>query len=260
MCDRFALGSFRAGAGVAGGRSHDLYRVDTDRGAFAVKRMIARAQEPDFAARITAAYAIEKHAFVAGVPMPEPIPAPDTGQALARVAGSWWRVHRWVQAQPVEVPTVVDATDAGVLLAAIHRAGERRPDGTIATHTDLDPYNTLRVNGVLMAVDWDAAGWLDPAQEVVQVALDWSLEADRVDPDRFTAVTTAYRAAGGPGRLRPDKKLFAAWMRAYRQWLEFNLSERMDTELGRREAASTQARLTLVTAALDDVVSLLDVR
>ncbi|MBA3488513.1 MAG: hypothetical protein H0T78_03050, partial [Longispora sp.] len=152
-----------------------------------------------------------------------------------------------------------DAVDVGVLLAQIHQAGRGAPDGLVGTHTDLDPKNALRdVDGAMMAVDWDAAGLMRPSEEVVQVALDWSLEADHVDEVRFATVVASYRDADGPGRLSADKDLFTGWLRAYQNWLEFNVSQRMDTALGRREAATTQARITLVTSVLDDLVNLLD--
>src|SRR3954471_22381158 len=85
---------------VAGGLSNDLWRVATDRGAYAVKRMVTNAGRPGFAAAVEGAYAVERRAWAAGVAMPEPVPDPATGRALAPVGGSLVRVHHWVEAGP----------------------------------------------------------------------------------------------------------------------------------------------------------------
>src|SRR5690349_6153714 len=105
-----------------GGLSNELWRVPTAAGVFAVKRMVVNADRPDFVANVEAAFAVERRAFAAGVPMPEPVPEPSGGRALASVGGSWYRVHRWVEGRA----GVGSATDAVRLAAAIHAVGRPR--------------------------------------------------------------------------------------------------------------------------------------
>ena len=174
--------------------------------------------------------------------MPEPVPDPATGRALARVSGSLWRVHRWVDGQPA----TGTAVEAASLLARIHAVGpvtsgpapgagwvadrwgadlvaltERVggvPDRVplVDSHRDLDPKNTIRrADGVLAAVDWDAAGPVAVPMEVVALALDWS----GGDPPAFAAAVRAY--ARRSGTTVPDRPwVFAGWVAAQGGWLD----------------------------------------
>ncbi|MFC9767716.1 phosphotransferase [Rhodococcus jostii] len=251
VCDRFGLGTVSGCRGVAGGVSNELYRVDTERGMFAVKRMLTNAESPRFVANIEAAYRIEHRALVAGLPMATPVPDPDTGRVLARVDGSLWRVHRWVNAHPISTPTLTDAARVGALLARIHRAGTGASpaDGVVCSHTDLDPKNVLKDHcGRLVAIDWDAAGVVCPQEELVQVALEWGLRPRRVDTAAVTAVVTGYQGVGGPALCRPRMELIASWISGCRDWLVFNQTHRGATPVGRHQISQTVARIGLVTS------------
>jgi hypothetical protein len=106
---RFEIGQWdRRAIQVSGGLSNELWRVVTDTGTYAVKRMVAGADRPEFVTNIEASFAIERRAYLAGVPMPRFVPDPLTNCALARINGSFVRVHEWV----AEVPGPVSATEA----------------------------------------------------------------------------------------------------------------------------------------------------
>ena len=105
---------------VPGGLSNELWRLDTDRGTFAVKRMVVNADMPSFVGNVEAAYAVERRAWGAGVAMPEPIADPATGRALARIDGALFRVHRWIEGESGGG----SPAEAAGLLAAIQAAGE----------------------------------------------------------------------------------------------------------------------------------------
>jgi hypothetical protein len=264
---------------VPGGLSNDLWRLDTDRGAFAVKRMVMHADLPAFVENVEAAFLVEQHAWAAEVAMPEPVADPSTGRALARIDGSLFRVHRWVEARtgsgsPGEV--------AG-LLASIHAAGRarwatlpgagwtanrwgaelvrltQRVEGTpprsvvVDSHGDLDRKNTLRgSDGVLMAVDWDAAGPVSAAQEAVSVALEWS----DTDPNGFAEIIDAY--VRGSGIAVPAQPwVFAGWVAAQGGWLDANAARHGDTTLGAAEVETTLARLHDLAVRLDALLAAL---
>jgi len=73
------------------------------------------------------------------------------------------------------------------------------PPLTLATcHRDLWADNLLpaRTGGVC-AIDWDNAGLAGPEQELAMLAVEFAAH----DPARVAALTHAYAAAGGPGRL-----------------------------------------------------------
>ncbi|MFD1908176.1 hypothetical protein ACFSQ7_35545 [Paenibacillus rhizoplanae] len=49
-----------------------------------------------------------------------------------------------------------------------------------------------------MIIDWEAAGWVNPAQELMEVALYWSdFESGHIRKADFCAVIHAYRSQGG---------------------------------------------------------------
>jgi hypothetical protein len=96
VCRVFGLGKMRdEPVEVAGGLSNEMWRVVTDGGAFAVKRMIVNAERPGFVDAVEASFAVERRAWSAGIPMPEPVPcgrralARVGGGALVRVQRSW---------------------------------------------------------------------------------------------------------------------------------------------------------------------------
>ena len=84
VAQHFGLGDPTAEpARVPGGLSNDLWRLSTGHGTYAVKRMVVNAGRPGFVRNVEASYQVERHAYRAGVPMPEPVPDPRTARALA---------------------------------------------------------------------------------------------------------------------------------------------------------------------------------
>jgi hypothetical protein len=268
----FGLGRPLGPAGpVAGGLSNELSRLVTERGTYAVKRMVTNAHRPDFVANVEASYAVERRARSAGVAMPEPVPDPATGRALAPVDGSLVRVHRWV-----EGTAAAGAPEAGAaLLATIHAAGRERwatpPEpawdgdrwgagvGALArrvagapgrvlvvdSHRDLDPKNTLRgTDGVLLALDWDAAGPVCAVQEAVAVALDFS--GGR--PGAFRAALRAYEKKRAVPVPR-EPWVFGGWVAAQGGWLDHQAS------VGGPEVDATRERLRELAGSLDDLLT-----
>lgn len=248
---------------VTGGLSNDLWRVRTESGDYAVKRMVTNATHPGFVTNVESAYAIEQRAWLAGVPMPEPVPDPATGRALARIDGSLVRVHRWVHGTP-------GLREPAELLAAIHAAGRSRRaappepvwDGSrwgpelatlarrvaeapaevlvVDSHGDLDPKNTLlRDDGVLIALDWDAAGPVSAVREAVAVALDFG----GARPAAFGAALLAY------GKIEPW--MFGGWVAAQGGWLDDQAAS------GGSDRDATLGRLRELAANLDELLGVL---
>lgn len=283
VATRFELGQpVREPAPISGGLSNELWRLDTDHGTFAIKRMVVNANLPTFVKNIEAAFRIEQRAWAAGVPMPEPIVEPSSGHALARVDNALFRVHRWVDGttgagSPVE---------AAELLARIHAAGQprwtRMPDQgwavdrwgpdlarlahrvesgpdrvlVVESHGDLDRKNTLRrADGVLIALDWDAAAPVAAVHEAVGVALDWS----DAEPSLFAESIEAYvRRSGVVVPAQPW--VFAGWVAAQGGWLDFNATHRTDSTLHSTEVQTTLARLHQVATRLDALLAALRYR
>jgi Ser/Thr protein kinase RdoA (MazF antagonist) len=222
---------------VHGKSSNRVWRLETDRGAFAVKELRVdrdrRYPHEDI-------FRFEQAAFAAGIPMPEPI------SADAEVL-----VHRWVDGDPVSEDPVQPsfAFEIGAILARLHavdvvwtrereeepmptdwpdlaaramRSGQpwadelvdavdalvaigelvdgcERPGPVVLTHRDITPWNLLDARGRPILLDWEIAGEADLAGELGSTALNLCTGDgfDVVEPAVFRAVLDGYVTGGG---------------------------------------------------------------
>lgn len=197
-------------ARVHGGFANRMYRLDTDRGSFAVKELNVVDRRSAYAGEDVLRF--ERAAFAAGIPMPEPVSAShDT------------LVHRWVEGEklpeaPVPAPY---AFEIGEILARLHRLDVRWPPGpteeptsrdwpelagraaatgqpwadelaahvetflaiahvvetcerpgpVVLTHRDVQPWNLLVRDGRPVLLDWELSGMLDLSGELGSTAL-----------------------------------------------------------------------------------------
>lgn len=122
VCAGFALGTVVDVAEVTGGLSNDMWHLWTDRGQYAIKAMVVNAGRPDFVTSLEGAFAVERRAWAAGVPMPEPIAVPRTGRCLLEVDSRLVRAHSWVEARAPD--PAVHRVQVGTLLARVHAASQ----------------------------------------------------------------------------------------------------------------------------------------
>jgi aminoglycoside phosphotransferase (APT) family kinase protein len=197
-------------ARVHGGFANRMYRLDTDRGSFAVKEMNLLDRRMTYHADDVLRF--ERAAFAAGIPMPEPVSA-----------GHGVLVHRWVEGEKIPeapVPTAY-AFEVGRILARIHTLDVRwtgpsdwepaprdwpdlaerarttgqpwadeltsrvrtflavaefvdtceRPGPVVLTHRDVQPWNLLARDGRPVLLDWELSGMLDLSGELGATAL-----------------------------------------------------------------------------------------
>jgi aminoglycoside phosphotransferase (APT) family kinase protein len=222
---------------VHGGWSNRLWRLETERGVFAVKQLRVDRGAPHPA---DAVFRLEQVAFAAGIPMPEPISADD--EVL---------VHRWVDGDKVPEEPVSPAFghEIGEILARLHaldiqgahvdlaapmptdwpglaaRAvdthqpwadellaavdtlmaiaafvdGCERRSPVVVTHRDITPWNLLAADGQPILLDWEIAGEAHLAGELGSTALNLCKREgfDTIDPAAFRSVLDGYVAGGG---------------------------------------------------------------
>jgi aminoglycoside phosphotransferase (APT) family kinase protein len=103
---------------VHGGLLNRMYRLDTDLGSFAVKELNL---DRDWTYHVGDGFRLERAAYGAGIPMPEPISA-----------GHDALVHRWIDGAkvPNEPVSVAMAHELGGILACIHRLDVAWPTRT----------------------------------------------------------------------------------------------------------------------------------
>lgn len=128
VCAAFDLGTpFAEMTPVAGGLTHRMWRLDTARGAFAVKEISIDSSGAWQAPRIERAFTLERSAFDAGIAMPRPLPVAGSNLCLAEVRrddgrAATVRVHEWVEGEGLQ--RIVYGADfagrVGKVIARIH--------------------------------------------------------------------------------------------------------------------------------------------
>ena len=138
----FDLGSWgRLSDGpVASGRLGSIWRLDTERGSWAIKQVGDLAPE-DFAELLEGA-AFQEAALAAGVPTPA-LRRTRAGEHIADCGGVRVRLHAWVDLHDPDVS--LDAVDVGRLVADLHRVDF---EGAIG----LDPWYTEPVGAARWSV------------------------------------------------------------------------------------------------------------
>ena len=231
---------------LTGGLMHEVYRLETDWGAFAVKLI-----DPEVAARPGAIGNIENSevvaAALAGV-VPVAAAIAFDGRYLREIAGRWAVVYPWAEGESVFPPRITPAHCAAIgdALGRMHaanvrlpglepeetqlpgidwpgllaqspeaswkarlesalpdlirwsgeaRAAERRlTDAPVLSHRDLDPKNVLWQGLSPMLIDWEAAGYVNPRRELLEVLLYWADDgAGGLVSENAEALLAAYR-------------------------------------------------------------------
>ena len=133
-----------------------------------------------------------------------------------------------------------------------YQASIRLASARVISHRDLDPKNVLWEGDSPLVIDWEAAGYVHPVQELVETAVYWSEnEAGAIDKERFLAFTAGYRRKYGAFQIN-WKAVLEAGFSARLEWLEYNLkrSLRMDcTDREEQQVGNAQAAASISTLA-----------
>ena len=236
---------------IHGGFANRLYRLDTDRGSYAVKEMNVADRRRRY--RAEDVFRFELAAFTAGIPMPEPVAA--DRQTL---------VHRWVDGErvpeepvapayafeigeilarlhgldvawtpgPAEDPTprdwpdlaaratatgrpwaaqLIDRVDTFLAIAAFAEDCPR-PGPVVLSHCDIQPWNLLARDGRPVLLYWELSGLIDLSGELGSTAL-----ALAKGPGFDDLRPTVFRAVldgyvAGGGRLPPSGPSWFAYV------------------------------------------------
>jgi Ser/Thr protein kinase RdoA (MazF antagonist) len=135
------------------------------------------------------------------------------------------------------------------------------PAVTVVSHGDLDPKNVLWSGSAPIIIDWEAAGRIHPAHDMVETALYWSKDtAGRVSETKFKAFIGAYKNVYGPVETDWTAVLNKGFSSLF-GWLEYSLKRSLMIECcdGEEQKMGTEHVLaTIKTASLyDETVPLL---
>ena len=134
----------------------------------------------------------------------------------------------------------------------------------VDSHLDLDAENTLRrVDGSLLALDWDSAGPVRAHQDTVATALSWGrpgLDATEIVYARVKAFAAGYVQQGGELPHLVDPALGSLWVRDLLGALAYNVQRATaghDVERALAEARQCLRAARDAVWALPDLVGLL---
>ena len=108
----------------------------------------------------------------------------------------------------------------------LHEASQNQ----VISHRDLDPKNVMWKNDAPYIIDWEAAGYVNPYQELIEVLNYWiSDEMGKYDKAKFNALMQAYTENKNIYNVHWDVILSCSFD-GMLGWLEYNLKRALGME------------------------------
>ncbi len=235
---------------LQGGSSHEVWKVSREGTLFALKILNPLMLNMlDAKARVLEGEAFAQYCQQHGIP----------AISLLEEQEHFAFLYPFIEGKTKYYPEfgLAEVNKIAGLLAKIHTlppfSNEAIPLGKVYSHRDLDPKNVLWRADEPFIIDWEISGWIDPMEEVIALAFEWSgFERGEVDQLLFQAFFAAYTAAGGtlvPENLEPGLQGF---IRNYEDWLEFNIHRLnancplAEKRLAEQEIKKTQKKLAFL--------------
>jgi Ser/Thr protein kinase RdoA (MazF antagonist) len=140
---------------------------------------------------------------------------------------AWGELADAARAQGAQWGPVL-ASRAALLLDLAELVTPAALDRQITCHRDLHPDNVLADgSGELILLDWDDVGPACPDRELAKLLAEWYAYDGAADRAAVRRALAAYRAAGGPGRLR-DERSFGMLIACRLNFLQAQASVALD--------------------------------
>lgn len=270
---------------VTGGLLHKMYRVSTDKGAYAVKVLNAEIMKRPVALQNT----VNSEKIVAGFRTIIPVVAAleISGKQIHELDGVHYMIFDWVEGESIFPPmiTAENCYAIGEVLGIMHHAkltvegvapeedgasifawdkyGEQLPKykaedwanrfqeafpdikawnqaaceagknlakTMVISHRDLDPKNVMWNGGSPLIIDWEAAGYVNPYQELLEVINYWADDGKGgLLKEHFDALLNAYTQYVKLENVDWNP-VFAGSYMGMLGWLEYNIKRALGVE------------------------------
>lgn len=286
FCNAFGLGSITEEIqSVSGGLLHTMYRVETSTGVYAVKVLNPEIMQRSEALQNMINSEKVAHALEPVVPL---VAAKELeGNHVVQYENTWFMVFDWLEGVSVFAPEITPehCREIGELLGKIHAADVKvegmesseevrdvfaweneehsRLDAEVVqalkklsshkviSHRDLDPKNVMWQNNTPYIIDWEAAGYVNPYQELAEVLNYWITDADGgYNFEKFVVLMKAYTAFMNIRDVDWETVLLCSFD-GILGWLEYNIrraaglrgNSKEDCLEGRKQVESTIAEI-----------------
>ena len=285
LCRKYHLGILQGvPEEVTGGLLHKLYRVSTDKGEYAIKRLNPNIMKRAEALRNMINSQLVSNELIGVIPL---VAAKCfDGKSIIELEGSFYIVFEWLDGKSIFVPDISEyhCGQIGRILGRIHAAdikvasmskssgsrdeydwnmllekakqdnaecylmlGESLADvmrwdnhavsglrevlqHQVISHRDLDPKNVMWKNDEPYIIDWEAAGYVNPYQELIEVLNYWiSDEAGNYNKLKFDAVIRAYTESVDISKVSWDAVLDSSFD-GMLGWLEYSIKRALGME------------------------------
>lgn len=112
----------------------------------------------------------------------------------------------------------------------VNEANDKLAETLVISHRDLDPKNVMWQQDEPYFIDWEAAGYVNPYQELLEVLVYWANDGlGELDKDKFITLLNAYREYMSTTRVDWDCVLNSGYA-GMLGWLEYSLKRALGVE------------------------------
>lgn len=121
-------------------------------------------------------------------------------------------------------------------------------ENQVISHRDLDPKNVMWKDDLPFIIDWEAAGSVNPAQELIEVINYWAKENDgKYSKEKFEAILKAYSESMSISDVNWDAVFDCCFM-GMLGWIEYNARRALGmegTDIKDRQEGIQQVKSTI---------------
>ena len=288
ICAEFNLGApIGSPTRVYGGLLHSMWKVDTDKSAFAIKQISKGIDLTND--KIIQNYNLTEE--IASRFKELGIPAIHAINKLTIIDGVGFLAYPWTNAKVVVYPSESQALKVATLLAKIHLIDLKIPEMAepdlpinemqelpnavqtaneyylnaipilkqhlVISHGDLDPKNVLwDVDDNPIIIDWESARFINPTYEIINTSLDFSSNNQGL----FIHMIEEYKKSGGD--LKDIEAAFAGVLGNWINWLSFNIKRSSSSDLeikrlGQEQVDQTMATILKLQAIIPELIKIM---